>query len=133
MQMLYRLPRVRANVGHDAIAAPQAKLPGQIAANEEEMAGQRQVVVFQVADGLNFLFWDDQQVGGSLGIGVREGEAKVVFVQDFGRNFLVDDPFEDSFGGHGGFPKESEILVWFAGSELPNIRILASLAPRAYC
>ena len=104
MQVVHRLARVRANVGHDAIAAPQAKLPGQIAADEEEVAGESQVLVFQVTDGLNFLFGDDQQVGGSLGIGIREGEAKVVFVQDFGRNFLVDDPFEDGLGGHGRFP-----------------------------
>lgn len=47
-------------------------------------------------------FGDEQYVGGSLGIEVAKSEDVVVFVEDVGLSFAVDDLFEDRFS-HGNY------------------------------
>jgi hypothetical protein len=45
-------------------------------------------------------FWNEEDVCGSLGCNIPKGENVVVFVQDVGLGFAVDDLFEDRFS-HG--------------------------------
>jgi len=45
-------------------------------------------------------FWDEKNMCGSLGCNIPKGENVVVFVQDVGLGFAVDDLFEDRFS-HG--------------------------------
>jgi len=42
-------------------------------------------------------FWDEKNVCGSLGCNIPKGENVVIFVQDVGLGFAVDDLFEDRF------------------------------------
>ena len=49
------------------------------------------------------LFGDEKDVGRGLGSDVAEGKDVIVFVEDVGLSFPVDDLFEDRFG-HGGLP-----------------------------
>jgi hypothetical protein len=48
------------------------------------------------------LFGDEKDVGRGLGSDVAEGKDVIVFVEDVGLSFPVDDLFEDRFG-HGGY------------------------------
>jgi hypothetical protein len=99
MEMIDRLAAVSAIVDDDAVAAAQVQLFGQVADHQQQV---RQQVGILIADRLergDLFFGNDEDVRGCLRRHVVEGEAAIVFVDDFGRNFFVDDPLEDCCHG----------------------------------
>ena len=94
-------PAVRSVVDDEAVAGlVEFELAGNFLGGGEEMAEDG--VVFGGYGGVAgvVLFGDEDDVDGSLGGDVAEGEDVVVLIDDVGRDFAVDDPFEDRFG-HG--------------------------------
>ena len=67
---------------------------------DEQMTEQRGVVRFRVAEACDDAFGNDEDVDGSLRIDVFNGEALIVFKDDFRRDFSVGDFLKQRF--HGG-------------------------------
>ena len=64
------------------------------------MPDDRLVLGRYVIDRGDFLFGNDNQVRWGMGMNVFKGQAKMVFKDDAGGNFAVDNFFEYAFGCH---------------------------------
>ena len=48
-------------------------------------------------------FWNDKNVDRGLGGEITEGEDVIIFVENIGGEFAVDDAFEDGFGHRASY------------------------------
>ena len=93
------LAAVGAGVDDEAVAVGEVLPAGDFAGCVEEVAEGGFVVLRGVGVGGQVVFGDDEDVGGGLGIDVREGEGLLVFVDAGGGDFAGDDFAEEA--GHG--------------------------------
>jgi len=93
------LAAVGAGVDDEAVAVGEILLAGDLAGCVEEVAEGGCVVLRGVGVGGQVVFGDDEDVGGGLGVDVREGEGLLVFVDAGGGDFAGDDFAEEA--GHG--------------------------------
>ena len=77
-------------------------LAGDTLSGGKKMGEDRMVFGGDGAVASMMFFWDEKDVGRGLGRDVAEGKDVIVFVEDVGLSFPVDDLFEDRFG-HGGY------------------------------
>ena len=104
MQVIDRLPRVFAAVDYHAIASlDEAQLSGHIADGQQEVAHQSSVLIDQGFDRCDRLLGDQKHMDGCLRVDVVKGQAAIVFVDDLGWNFVIDDSLKDRFFSHNGF------------------------------
>lgn len=101
-----RLHRVLTAVRNDAVAVfGDAEFASQTANNGENMPDQRSVFRFDVVERTEFLFRDNENVNRRLRGDVVKRQAEIVFVNDRGRNFFIDNAFENSFFGHNALSR----------------------------
>lgn len=96
-----RLAAIGAVVDDEAEAfggGVDAELGGDGTCGEEEVAEEFLVFGGGFADAGDGLFGNDEDVSGGLRIDVFKGEAELVFVDDIGRDFAVDDLLENAHG-----------------------------------
>jgi hypothetical protein len=101
MEVRDRLAAVGAVVDDEAeafVGGVHAELGGDGTGGEEEVAEEFLVIRRGFADARNGFLGDDENVDGGLRIDVFEGEAKLVFVDNIGGDFAVDDLLEDAHG-----------------------------------
>src|SRR5437764_3387400 len=72
--------------------------------DKEQMPQQHLVLDLQVIERWNLLFGNQQHVRRRLRIDVAKRQALVVLIDDLGRDFLVDDPFENGLFTHERSP-----------------------------
>src|SRR5690606_38095679 len=75
----------------------KAHVFGQFSRHPVQVTHDFPITFFDVIDGGDGLFWDDQQVHRRLGVNVPKGQAEVVFIDDVRRDFPVDDFGENGF------------------------------------
>jgi hypothetical protein len=75
-----------------------AKIGGNRACCEKEVAKDIPVLRSGFADSRDGLFWNDEDVAGRLWTDILEGETKLVLVNDIGRDFAVDDLLKNAHG-----------------------------------
>jgi len=98
VEVLDCLATVGAGVDDEAVALGEVLLASDLACRVEEVAEGGFVVLRGVGVGGQVVFGDDEDVGGGLGIDVREGEGLLVFVDAGGGDFAGDDFAEEA--GH---------------------------------
>ena len=101
MQVIDRLPAIAAAIDDDAVATVELELFGQIADHQPHVSDQILILIGERGDRLDRALGDDQNMRGRLAGDVVKGEALVIFKDDLGRDFFVDDPLKDGFLGHG--------------------------------
>lgn len=101
-----RLHRVLTAVRNDAVAVfGDAEFASQTTNNGENMPDQRSVFRFDVVERTEFLFRDNENVNRRLRGDVVKRQAEIVFVNDRGRNFFIDNAFENGFFGHNALSR----------------------------
>lgn len=85
------LSAVFTGIDDSTVAVFEIELMSDLGDHAEEVCGELGVFVSEVVKGDERFFGNEQNVNGSLWIDVVEGEAEVIFVDDFGRNLAVDD------------------------------------------
>ncbi len=101
VEMRYGFAAVVAVVDDEAESGlVQTFLVGNVLRDVNHVAEQRLVGRGGGGNARDFLFRDDEDVDGRLGLDVMEGQAKVVLEGDPGWNLAVDDLREE--GAHNG-------------------------------
>ena len=96
MQMRNGFPAVRPVVYYQTIAGfGKAEFFGDFGCFEKQMAEQFVIVGRSFGDSRDVFLRNNQDMDGRFGVDVAEGEHKVVFVNDVGGDFAVDDLLED--------------------------------------
>lgn len=95
MEMINRLTTGRSDIGYHSISVVQFLFPSNVLYHGHQVTDQRLVTVIQMGNALNFFFGDNENVYGCLGSNVLEGQAKLVFKNNVGWDFSVDDLFEN--------------------------------------
>jgi hypothetical protein len=120
MEVRDRLTAVGAVVDDEAeafVGGVHAELGGDGTGGEEEVAEEFLVIRRGFADARDGFLGDDENVDGGLRIDVFEGEAKLVFVDNIGGDFAVDDLLEDAHGnGARGRGQGARETTWTSGS-----------------
>lgn len=75
----------------------QSKLFGDFSGLKQKMSEDLVVGGLSFSDAWDGLFRDDQDMSGSLGFDVAEGDDFVVFVEDGGRDFAGNDLLKQCF------------------------------------
>ncbi len=101
MQVIDRLTTVAAAIDDHPVTAVKLELPCQITNYKKHVGNEVGVVVAQRGDGGDGLLWNYQEMYRGLRSDIMKCEATIVFVDDFCRNFFVDNPLEDRLFGHG--------------------------------
>lgn len=100
MQVVNGLPPVLARIDDGPETIDQPLLDRNLADHVEQMAHERRIRVLQMGDRGDLLLRDHQDMHRSLGTHIVKGQRQVVLMDNLGRDFLVDDAFEDRLG-HG--------------------------------
>ena len=90
------LAAVGAGVDDEAVAVGEVLGAGDFADGVEEMAEERFVILRRMGMRGEVVLGDDEDVGGSLRVEVREGESLLVFVDAGGGDFSRDDLAEET-------------------------------------
>jgi hypothetical protein len=98
VEMGNRFASVGAVVDDDAEAGAEIELASDETGDEKEMAENILVRGGGLAETGEEIFGNDEEVYGCLRLDVVEDDARSILVEDFGRNFPVDDTLEDGFG-----------------------------------
>jgi len=96
----YGLAAVFAGVDDDAVAAGELFLAGDVCGGGEEVAEDLAVLGGGVGVRDDVVLGDEQQVGGRLGVDVREADGVGVFVDLCGGDLAAYDFAEEAVGGH---------------------------------
>ena len=96
--MIDRLAAVLATVRNDAIAGLKIQQLCNFVDLDQQVAGNHVVIFGQRVNVLDLLLGNQKNVYGSLRLHVVECDAQVIFVDDVGRNFFVNDFLEDRHG-----------------------------------
>lgn len=99
MQMHDDLAGVRPAVGYHAVALRKPQLGRNLPDRDKKVAHQGRIFLNDLVGRGDLLLRDHQDMDGGLGVKVFECQAAVVFINDFGRDFAIDDPFEDRAHG----------------------------------
>lgn len=92
VQMRDRFATIGSIVDHQAEARfREACLPRDFPSGEEEVTQNCLIFGCGFGDSWNRFFGNHQPMGGCLWGNVFEGEAKIIFVKDLGREFSVPD------------------------------------------
>ena len=103
MEVRYRFTSIGSVIDDESISCFfQLALSGYTLRGGKKMGKDRMVLGGNGAMAGVMFFGDEKDVGRGLGSDVAEGKDVVVFVEDVGLSFPVDDLFEDRFG-HGGY------------------------------
>ena len=95
MEMIDRLPGVRAGVGDQAVSALLDRFPAGDQGRRPADPAQKLIIGFpRLREGTDMLFRDDQDVNRGPGIDIPESQNSVFPVDNLGRNFPVPDPAE---------------------------------------
>jgi hypothetical protein len=90
------LASIASDVHDNAVPILEAEFLCEVADRQEQLTQEGAIVVTGMGDRLDLLFRDDQDMDGRLGIDVVECQNLVVFIDDAGRDFFIDDAFEES-------------------------------------
>lgn len=97
VQMKYRLPRVRANVRHDAIATAQAMLSRELTRDAQALArGNYAFLIPDLIQRFDMSVGDDQNVCWSAGMRVVEGSYRFIPIDYLGGSTLGNDFAKDT-------------------------------------
>ncbi len=95
MEMIDRLPGVRAVVDDQAVSAFLDRFPAGDPGRRPADPAQKLIVGFPcLREATDMLFRDDQDVNRGPGIDIPESQNPVFPVDNLGRNFPVPDPAE---------------------------------------
>ena len=89
-------------IDYGAVAVFEIEFLGDMGDHLEEVSGEAGVFGGEIIEGDEWFFGYEEDVDGGLGIDIMEGEAELVFVDDIGGDFAVDDFLEDSHRGISG-------------------------------
>ena len=78
-------------------------LAGNPLGGDEEMSEEGMILGRNGAVAGMMFFRDEKDVDGGLGGEITEGEDVIILVEDIGRDFAVDDAFEDGFGHRANY------------------------------
>lgn len=95
MQMENRLATVHTSVDDRPVAAVQPQCRSDSWYHQHHVSTQRCIFGSQFIQRNHGLLWDEQHMDGGLRVHITKGQAKIVFVNDAGRDFLVDDLLKD--------------------------------------
>ena len=95
VQVIDRLAAVSAAVDDGAISVRQTELLGDFLCCEQQVSEQRLIRVLSRREIGQLLFRDHQHMRRSLRRDVMKRQAKIVFMDDLGWDFFVDDPLKD--------------------------------------
>jgi len=101
VQVIDRLPAVRAGVHHYAVAGLESLRPRQLRRDRHQVPKHRRVRFGRVRHRGHMLLGDNQQVLGRLRMNIDEGERVLILVQTLRRNRSGDDTTEETIGSHG--------------------------------
>lgn len=96
VQVKHSLTTVIAGVDDGAVAIVQAQLSGDNGDHLQQMSAEFGVGGGEFSQRGDGLFGNEQNMHGRLWTDVVEGHAVLIFVDDAGRDFAVDDFLEDS-------------------------------------
>ncbi len=93
VQMINGLSAILIGVDHQSVAiGGEAQLRSNLTGLHHQMPHDAFVVeLMKLGHGLNGLFRNQKHVYRGLGLNVFKRQANIVFVNDVGRNFAVDD------------------------------------------
>ena len=95
VQMRDLLPSVVPTIDDHSVPTGKAFLDGDLGECDDTAADDRLVLLGQIGQRADFFFRDDQHVRRCLRADIAKCQANVVFKNDVGGYFAVDDFFED--------------------------------------
>ena len=78
-------------------------LAGDPLGGDEEMSEEGMILGRDGTVAGVMFFWNDKNVDGCLGGEITKGEDVIIFVENIGGEFAVDDPLEDGFGHRASY------------------------------
>jgi len=95
---------IRAVIYDEAVSCFfELALAGNALGGDEEMSEEGMILGRNGAVAGMMFFRDEKDVDGGLGGEITEGEDVIILVEDIGRDFAVDDAFEDGFGHRANY------------------------------
>jgi hypothetical protein len=95
MEVEDALSALFAGVDDGSVAVVESELCGEFGDHEQEVSSELGVLWGEIIEGDKRFFGDEEDVSGRLGTDIVEGEAEIVFVDDFCGDFAIDDFLED--------------------------------------
>jgi len=96
MQMVHRLAAFVARIHNNSVTPIKLLLAGNRSGRSHQMTHQRSVFGQSLRGRADVLFGNHEHMRGSLGIDIREANAKFVFINTISRNGAVDDLAEQA-------------------------------------
>ena len=100
MQVVDRLPAIRAGVDDDPVAAVESRAARYLGRLRYQMPQQRRVLSLSMGRGRDVLFGNNQQMRWRLRIDVREAQTQLILIHALGRNIAGYYFAEETIGAH---------------------------------
>ncbi len=95
---------IRAVINDEAVAGfVELALASDPLGGDEEMGEEGMIFRGDGTMAGVMFFWNDKNMNGGLGSEITKGENVIIFVENIGGEFAVDDPLEDGFGHRASY------------------------------
>jgi hypothetical protein len=101
MQMIHRLPAIRARVDDDPVTAVQLLPTRNLYSRSHQVAHQRSISRHRLRSRSDVLLRNDQQMLRSLRIDIGKGDAEFILIHTIRWNGAGDDLAEEAVGRRG--------------------------------